>query len=131
MRHLELKEKLENNIFYSPCGCWIWTGAITERGYGVIRNGNKFIRSHRASYMIYKGDPNNLFVCHTCDVPSCVNPDHLFLGTCQDNINDRDRKGRHRIIKGQKRKQSVLNDTIVMRVVNLKSKGFNYYFKLR
>ncbi len=79
--------------------CWIWTGNRDKDGYGNIGNGPrdsyKLIRAHRLSYALHKGEvPDNLFVCHTCDKPYCVNPDHLFLGTAKDNENDKVNKGR-------------------------------------
>ena len=78
--------------------CWLWCGAVNYKGYGVIglgtrKDGNAL--SHRAAWMIYKGSiPSGMDVLHRCDTPACVNPDHLFLGTQQDNMKDRDTKGR-------------------------------------
>lgn len=77
-------------------GCWIWSGTIVEgRGQiGSIRP-TKRHKAHRVSWMIHKGDiPTGLLVCHKCDNGLCVNPDHLFLGTTRDNMNDKVRKGR-------------------------------------
>jgi hypothetical protein len=74
--------------------CWLWTGS-TKHGYGQVNwNGRKFI-AHRAAYILtYGAIPDGLFVCHTCDVPACVRPDHLFLGTHADNMQDKVAKGR-------------------------------------
>jgi len=80
--------------------CWLWTGAKRNKGYGAFsytENG-KLVqdRAHRYSYRLHKGDiPPGMFVLHKCDTPACVNPDHLFLGTNNDNIKDMLRKGRH------------------------------------
>jgi len=75
--------------------CWIWQGSLTSKGYGRIRVGEFSKRAHRVSYELNKGEiPESTHVLHRCDVPSCVNPDHLFLGTDQDNMNDRKDKDR-------------------------------------
>lgn len=80
-------------------GCWIWAGAQDYDGYGICSthyiNQKKYTRAHRASFAIHKGNfDSKLLVCHTCDNPNCVNPDHLFLGTHLDNIRDCKRKNR-------------------------------------
>lgn len=77
-------------------GCWIWTAGLDSRGYGKFRLPDKQMKAHRQAYILYKGAiPEGMIVCHTCDVPTCVNPDHLFLGTHKDNMQDKLRKGRH------------------------------------
>ncbi len=78
-------------------GCWLWQGAVNTTGYGMAcwANGEKNIVAHRLVYQMVKGPvPEGIEVCHTCDVPRCCNPEHLFLGTHQDNMQDRVRKGR-------------------------------------
>jgi len=78
--------------------CWLWTGTMggkKENMYGVLKMNRKTFRSHRFSYEYYKGKiPEGMFVCHTCDNPPCVNPDHLFIGTQSDNMRDMLTKGR-------------------------------------
>jgi hypothetical protein len=84
-------------------GCWLWTGYLAgagkdKRGSITIgrTNGIKInLKAHRASWLIHHGKiPDGLFVLHKCDVPHCVNPVHLFLGTQLDNIRDCKAKGR-------------------------------------
>lgn len=73
-------------------------GHVNDDGYGDLQEsgGKKKIKAHRASYSIHRGSiPDGFEVCHVCDVRCCINPDHLFLGTHQDNINDMTAKDRH------------------------------------
>jgi hypothetical protein len=82
-------------------GCRIWTGTVDSRGYGVVKLGKRMFKAHRLMYRFFKGPcPDNLFVLHRCDTPSCVNVEHLFLGTADDNMQDKTRKGRHRCPSG-------------------------------
>lgn len=92
-------ERFESMAMPIPItGCWEWIGAIATHGYGYFGANGKSIRAHRASYQIYKGKiGDGLYVLHSCDNPSCVNPDHLWLGTQKDNIRDRNIKGRHNL----------------------------------
>lgn len=79
-------------------GCWEWMGCVrSQNRYGGFSWNGKAEYAHRVSYMITYGPiPNSFIVCHKCDNPRCVRPDHLFLGTDADNMHDRDAKGRGR-----------------------------------
>ena len=83
-------------------GCWIWKGAKLPHGYGLFSFNNKTHRAHRMSWALSNGDIGNQFVLHKCDNPSCVNPDHLFLGTQRENVEDMVRKGRQADRRGEK-----------------------------
>jgi len=87
---LSLKERLYIRLKREG-NCWVWTGAKMKNrgGYGAIRIGNKTVPTHRLSWEIHYGPiPEGKYVLHHCDNPPCVRPEHLFLGTQQDNIRD-------------------------------------------
>jgi hypothetical protein len=79
-----------------PDGCWVWGAATFDTGYGMFSAGEKTVRTHRYVWeAIYGPIPDGLDVCHHCDNPPCVRPDHLFLGTDQTNTDDKVAKRRH------------------------------------
>jgi len=84
-RFLQYVHKSEN-------GCWLWIGGRAAHGYGSFHMRGRTMGAHRASYILHKGPiptEGKSLVCHTCGIPPCVNPEHLFLGTAADNTQDK------------------------------------------
>lgn len=94
-----ISERLQKYTICQITGCWIWIGSKDKDGYGRICGRTNYkhwnMKAHRVSYEYFIGQINGLQVLHKCDNPSCINPNHLFLGTQQENIADMMRKGRH------------------------------------
>jgi len=96
-------------IIKSPHDCWEWSGCILADGYGQTRMNTKKYRTHRLAYQLTYGSiPDELQVLHTCDNPKCCNPNHLWVGTTQDNTQDKIIKGRARYLKGEELPQTKL-----------------------
>jgi len=92
---VESRERFEARVVIVPNGCHIWTGCVTGHGYGTLVRDQKQWKAHRFAWTLYRGPiPEGMHVLHHCDVPPCVNPEHLWLGTHTENIQDMDRKGR-------------------------------------
>jgi hypothetical protein len=93
-RFLQKLDKTGNQEFPE---CWIWTGAKTSKNYGSFKyyEDKPAIGAHVSSYLFYVGEiADGMYVCHRCDNPLCVNPDHLFLGSNSDNMKDMVKKNR-------------------------------------
>lgn len=88
--------RFEDKFIPEPnSGCWLWLGALDVNRYARFGVKGRNCKASRVSYALYKcEEPGALHVLHKCDTPQCVNPDHLFLGTHQDNVADRVAKGR-------------------------------------
>ena len=104
---LTLEERFMSKVEPEPnTGCWLWVASIFgNTGYGLfnlVRDGRKSAdNAHRVSWEIFRGEiPKGAYVLHRCDVRTCVNPDHLFIGSHQDNMTDCARKGRARSGRG-------------------------------
>lgn len=113
-------DKLEND-------CWLWNLSTINSGYGKvmtkIAGKRRTLLAHRVSLHLFRGFDldSKLYVCHKCDVPRCVNPDHLFIGLQQDNMNDMKKKCRQKSIslKGEKNPSSKLTEEKVLEIVSL------------
>ncbi len=103
-------------------GCWLWKDYVSRKGYSHIQAslwGRYFNVStgHQLSYIVYKGDyDRNLLICHKCNTPSCVNPDHLYPGTNQDNMRDKVLAGS---AKGERNPQAKLKESEVRQIKDL------------
>lgn len=104
-------------VLVQPTGCWEWIG-FSYRGYGIFWDGKKRSSAHRWSYQYHKGLLHpKLNVCHSCDNSICVNPDHLWQGTHQDNMIDRDIKGRQP--RGESQGSSKLTEQDILEIRDL------------
>ena len=131
---MTLHQRFEKFIMPEPMsGCWLWIGCLNNKasGYGIFSSNNKPGLAHRMSYQMYKGEiPNGMCVLHSCDVRSCVNPDHLFLGTYFDNAKDMFSKGRNTKLRayGESVGGSKLKESDVLEIRNLKKIGVKTRF---
>lgn len=92
-------DRFWNKVVKGP-SCWEWTAAKNKAGYGIFQIGTnrkqKTILAHRFSMeLIHGSTPIGMAVCHHCDNPACVRPEHLFIGSMKDNMRDSANKGRH------------------------------------
>ena len=99
-------------------GCWLWTACTDGGGYGLLKlaGTRTNVKAHRYSYEQYNGNiPTGLMIRHTCDTPACVNPEHLELGTHDDNMNDRRLRGRTAIGVNHSQAKLTVDDVNVIR----------------
>jgi len=120
--YITVNEQIKNRLFELSVmepntGCQIWLGGTTKSGYGVIYHGKKLLRAHRTSYMVnvINPIPNDLDVLHKCDNRLCINPDHLYLGTHQQNMLDRNTRGRK--VYGENSGMAKITDELAMKIL--------------
>ena len=107
--YAEILLRLLRNISINLNGCWNWQGSKSVKGYGRIKFEGVYWSTHRLMAFLKLSDlGEGSVVCHRCDNPSCINPDHLFVGTQLENILDRDLKGRRNQAKGENQGSSKL-----------------------
>lgn len=104
--------------------CWHWRSSCTSEGYGNFWTGERVDRAHRFSYELANGPiPEGFIVCHSCDEPSCVNPNHLWLGTDADNAADKMLKGRDNPPHGEANSHAKLTEREVLHIRQLYASG--------
>src|SRR5262245_26673336 len=113
MARITMNPRFEKFVSPEPnSGCWLWSGARFTDGYGAFRFRGRQQKAHRVSFTLHRGEiPEDMQVCHTCDLKCCVNPEHLFLGSHADNMADRNRKGRQSA--GTRQPRAKLTPTLV------------------
>ena len=107
-KSVDPKIRFSSGYAVADNGCWEWQKGKDEKGYGVLHVDGKQEKAHRFSWKLYNGEIpvddsyHGTMVCHHCDNPACVNPDHLFIGVAKDNVLDMVSKGRNRCGVGER-----------------------------
>lgn len=114
----ELAAYLEKHTEVAPSGCWEWQRCLDSFGYGLTKWRGKLHRAHRLAYKTLHGylTPRGVVVRHKCDNPRCCNPWHLTEGTRADNNRDRDRRGRHISLRGERHGNATLTANQVLEI---------------
>jgi hypothetical protein len=123
----EIQHKIKSKILISDSGCWVWQGPKRGKAkdgfYGGFKWMCKNYLAHRISYMVFKeAIPDDKLVCHSCDNPLCVNPEHLFIGTQTDNMRDMSKK-----MRGTHGEKSYPGKLTVEKVLKIRAMGGTMY----
>lgn len=124
-------QRFQDKVTFVPlCGCHLWTASTTKFGYGKLSVGDgKWQLAHRFAFEQANGEiPEGKFVLHKCDTPSCVNPDHLYLGSKKDNATDRESRNRGNHAFGVRHGRSKLMPSQVLEIRDVFDTG-KYTFK--
>lgn len=113
-----------DKVVFADTGCWLWTGSQNSSKRPMFQLNRRSEKAHRImAYLTKPGFKCPLHVLHHCDVPMCVNPEHLFLGTHQDNIKDREAKGRRKAPKGELSSCAKLTEKDVIEIRTARKEG--------
>ena len=119
-RHLQASELFWTSVNKTE-SCWLWTKSRDKDGYGKASKKHRSLRAHQYAWILTYGPiPDGQHILHRCDNPPCVRPDHLFVGTQADNVQDAMRKGRRRILRGKECSWSKLSDEEIERIRSLR-----------
>jgi hypothetical protein len=121
------EQQILHNVKKTDSGCWVRTSSLMPKGYSTIKLNGKTRYAHRISYEHFVGPiPDGMCICHSCDNPSCVNPQHLFLGTQKDNLADMTNKGRRNGPRGRNHPRATITGQIAAKIKEYRQLGYTY-----
>lgn len=124
-KHEHIKKVFENSVIKKE-GCWDWNGTAHHSGYINLKYDGQRIGLHRISWMIHKGPiPDDLWVLHHCDNRRCSNPEHLYLGTPINNVQDREQRSKGFQLRGSGHHRAIFTEKNVREIKKLLNLGVN------